>query len=926
MQGGCSYGSAKLNKHFRNVNKIAKLWNESSGIREVHGRIRLMANGEMGNQNAIQAIDSLVKTQVNPIKQFHSHFVLSDREAKRLTNAIKNYEKSIKGGSFVSQIANIMGIPHEVVKKSPVANQFMLALDSQVSFERHQIGNMKARTGRIANFIQEAYKDLAKPKWGGRLKASRAVRKIHKLQRNMASSESMRHRAAYDLAIRELLNSDDGKLINDLKTLISMDEKAFRKSSKEYNPNIVEAAKESKIALKELGVVMLHGIDRMRDAYLLKRWGTDDVKSPQIQGHTVTTNFLKRINSSKSRILRKMEDGDYYPQYIIPDLQSLKRSADNMAQLNMTDGKYNKEIEHLSNSVFSNFGIKGGADSPPQHSKEKSQLDLAYNKDPLYVINQYGYDVVGFNRQMEIQYQYAKTMRKLPKDPKVSADFIMGMKTYLDDMYTIAGRGYKDRPKWVNDWMYLLGSATVARTMGLGFTGSIRNLASISFFVTNFGPKVVYDALNLYNTQHNASIENQDNVIRDLQRVEARETGFLFGEGNTQELFTFGLLPSEGVTNVEFDPMVGKIKYSQSGMDKYIKPLASWSVNKLLVFHRLTENASRKWMFRTAFIHKYQQDMAHPEYVESRGGPRAIRDDARNFAINAVNAWAYEYAGHSKSKLIRGVPGSLDAKGNPVDQGKVFIGAASQSMNMLMHYPHSLVGTHYRLLKGAGQSIKAGMLTPTGIAESPELLYFARYAGLYAALQASSVLYNLDFNNIIENDTLEKMKEMAESIIEWDSSDKVTRGALGTWLGPLPDDIRYALEVSGIKNGNRSALEKMLLGNTDYANQYGSDRDKSLWYKIGTEPGRWYSKILPAFRDGRGWDVFRHYFNMYPKKWTKEYHDKYVEPVISKVIGRPMNKKVIGPGGKEKSLKSLATMIQIKKFEQPSNIAKFPFD
>ena len=71
-----------------------------------------------------------------------------------------------------------------------------------------------------------------------------------------------------------------------------------------------------------------------------------------------------------------------------------------------------------------------------------------------------------------------------------------------------------------------------------------------------------------------------------------------------------------------------------------------------------------------------------------------------------------------------------------------------------------------------------------------------------------------------------------------------------------------------------SDFGKIILGYEDYANKTKDEQQVDFWNKIGTEVGRWNSKIIPAVKDGRGMDTFRHWLAMYPRDWTKDYHEK----------------------------------------------------
>ena len=125
-----------------------------------------------------------------------------------------------------------------------------------------------------------------------------------------------------------------------------------------------------------------------------------------------------------------------------------------------------------------------------------------------------------------------------------------------------------------------------------------------------------------------------------------------------------------------------------------------WTLDKALFFHRITENNQRKWMFRVAFNQKYK-------YLINRGTDEAsAKNFAKNFALQTVNAWAYEYAAHAKAKSTRGEWRTIEEMN---DGSKIVsrlkrtgaeygVGAMSEAAMHLMHYPMSLVESTYSQL------------------------------------------------------------------------------------------------------------------------------------------------------------------------------------------------------------------------------------
>ena len=96
---------------------------------------------------------------------------------------------------------------------------------------------------------------------------------------------------------------------------------------------------------------------------------------------------------------------------------------------------------------------------------------------------------------------------------------------------------------------------------------------------------------------------SHDKEFQDMIQKAEQEAGFLFTDV-AKELYTEGLISRKDLQSgkVDFDPLTGKISIDGTPVREALKKGTSWTIDKLLYFHRLTENHQRKWMFRTAFI------------------------------------------------------------------------------------------------------------------------------------------------------------------------------------------------------------------------------------------------------------------------------------------------------------------------------------
>jgi hypothetical protein len=315
-------------------------------------------------------------------------------------------------------------------------------------------------------------------------------------------------------------------------------------------------------------------------------------------------------------------------------------------------------------------------------------------------------------------------------------------------------------------------------------------------------------------------------------------------------------------SDLKFDQSKGEYVYKDTPVRDFIDKASNKTLGFLLSFHRWTENGQRKFMFRTSFINKFQELKATSSISDAQA-----EIFARNFALKMVNGWAYEYAPFAKNKYVRG-------DGFIVDEiGETYIvrkndprPALSEISFHLLHYPMSLLETHIKELKGAGQSIKAGNW------DSPEIQYLMNYGGVVGMIQLGSILLNANLNNILENETVNRLLRIEKDLLDYDDPDKATFGLLSEFTGPTIGHLKYFSIVSGLIKLD-SPLKKIMLGNVDYTEDTEDSR-RYTDYQYSTEYGRFKHKIYPAIRDGRGVDLLRHYLALYPSSWIKEARKK----------------------------------------------------
>ena len=881
MKTPCTPVSIEHEKQIDKMNDLAIEWANPRGkYRNISKRF-----------DSYDAIERNLKTMAQEWlnEPFTDNFYLTDTQWKKLDIHSEMYNKALAGKW--SNIKNI--VPEGISLQDPTARKFEFEYDSAISYERTQLSFNHEMTTKTASAMREAYLSDR----GVRLSiGTKPLNDIRDLQKKILRTESESDRLKLMTKLEDVVASDNGKIIRDFQTLNQMPDADFNQAKrlkrylhKEYdavtgevrsseyvdlNTNTILAAETSRKQLNRMGSVVLDGIVKTKQLI--------DTKYDYVLGDKDSRaykNLMNELNSAKIRIEEGRKKGGYLPRYFLEDVIEMKVRLDGIMDakdVRSTDSAIDIMAETLE-SVNSERMLD-------VMKPRNEQLNNLYNQDPLFVIDQYGKEVTQYNKLATLQKAYIEAMKDIG-----SADmsFVKGLKGFINEQYTVATKGLGERPQFINDLTRTISAVQIARTMGLNFTGAVRNTSSAVYYVAEMGKNNLQEAQKL--------IKYDEEIQAALHAVE-KEQGYLFPD-ISRELIAQGLLPAEGINKSElnYDPMTGKITYEGSEIRAKFEDIQNWTVDHLLFFHKFTENLTRNWMFKTAFASKYKQLRDHPEYMrESKtkdgemitefSGAEARRF-SRNFAQKMVNLYAYEYSIHAKSKFIRGQSFKVDESGENIIVGRSKLlsamkGAGQQVGFQLMHYPMSLLQTHQRKLKGAYVDFKAG----EKVLDSADQMFWLRYAGIFGAgIPLASIAMNIDFNNIIDNDLIRRTKDISNALIADEDNEELQFGLLGQFSGPMVGHLAFAMQVADIVNTDESKLQEIIFGNIDYDDP---EYQKYMWYQLGTFPGQVANKLWPSLRNGRGSDVWRHLFKQYPSKFTKKWNEKLYARQPKKRAGR----------------------------------------
>jgi polyhydroxyalkanoate synthesis regulator phasin len=856
----CFYG--ERNEEFED---IIKHWNSKPIMKKYLGEIGGNKSEDMHSEMYINDVaEHLFRIP------FNSDFNYSKGMVNRMKREINNIESNYKSGKL-GTFRKYFYVADAIANKSPVTRMFYENVNLAINYERNNMDAYLSYSKSIAGHIRNALVnkgDMSKSE------AKKYMKRMQELETKIMRAGTADDTNEYYREYKKLFDDHGADVINDYIALMEMDKGTYQAEKNKYPRDVRLAVEESNELLRQMGGVLINGLDRMQNVV------TQIYDSPILPKSA--RKYIDRIKEAKKKIADGIDKGGYLPHYLLDNIVEMNYRMRGLAEAKNISSK-DQAMENLISRIETMV--------PNQARSRNELLNNIWAKNPFFILTQYSKDVIAFNKINFIQEQYIPAMRRMQKED-TSLEFVRDMRDYIEDTFQVATHGLMERPDWVNGTVRAIMAIETLKSMGLSVTGAIRNGASAAYFFTQNGLLSAGRAIGKYNSHYQGI----------LGEIEA-EQGFKFSEAG-RELVAEGLIPSEGVnvSDIKYDPLTNSVSYRDKGILKKLDPLIDKTVGKSLLFHRFTENATRKWMFRIAWVEAFETLKGHnivdqksykDAEVADKANTKALERMATRFAVKAVNSFAFEYAAHAKASAIGGTaPRSteLTADGKPKMQSRDYATALGEVAFQFLHYPMSFLNLQSKIAKGAYDAALSGQW------DAPELKQALRFAGIYMAVQSLSIATNLDLTNTLENDTVERLKELTEYFTADEKDLKGRkRGMVNDFTGPIVGDMLYALNMFQMYKMPDEEWAKMLTGYIDYyaegdvpdwvnpKKKIDTEEKRNMWNRLNVELARFRTKNWPAIRDGRGIDIFRHELGWYPRshikekrKWVNKYAQRYL--------------------------------------------------
>ena len=777
-----------------------------------------------------------------------------DADWRRISKEIQKESNGLRNPSL-SFLEKYGFVRRGVMRKHAVTNWFNNQINATSNYERVKYGQFSHRNREVSRILrQEVLKRNGQHISFLGIKAEKQLEKLEnklfEILHNIAEAKYNR-KDTLDLdkkanlvrdQIVDVLDSKGGKVLFEFveymnKSPDKITGKIHKEDGTEYSKNIVDAGLEARKMLNEMGDVYIKGLLKHREVINMAILNSHNPSALELAtplGRRVK-KYHERVSERIESIKEGMKEGNYFPHYLMETMFRIEREMEKINNYeNITTSNADSHLTKIESFLST---MRDEMHRSPISVKDRKTL--AYDnwiKNPLAVLKKYGLDAMAFNKNQHLQVAYARTLKHMPKNGEAAE----AMNKYITDVYTLAGKGFTDRPTWVNKTVRVITGFEFLSKLGFGIGTAARNMLSGMYFIQGIGNRKFLKYMTDWNNKSNKDI------VSEIRKVE-EESGFKF-EDMAEELYTEGLVPTKGVLKSDIEMVVdsnGKpsFRYKEGNTWKVIDSSLSKAAGYGAVFQRLTENFLRRHMFRASFFTKYKE-------LKDSGvsSARVLSEKSKSFALDIVNKYAFEYAAHQKAPIAGGHAGAL--------------GASGQILFQFFHYPMSFLQSQSEILRNSKDAVLAGQWN------NPDVMIPIRFASLSLMTHLMSGVFNRDLTRLMENDTVDRIKELIKVLNG--EEDIKGRG----YVGPAVGDLIFWSSLNELITLPDNKFVDLIVG---YNNAYKLTDDQKgarMLSSANVQLSKIVNKHIPTLQSGGNASILMHEFGTYPRAWTRKLHKK----------------------------------------------------
>jgi len=600
------------------------------------------------------------------------------------------------------------------------------------------------------------------------------------------------------------------------------------------------------------------------------------------QADSEDTRGLEEVRKRmEEKYMPKYEAG-FYPHYVrtlnAEFMDGMMQHFDDLQRsVNGRDKSEKKSVKDV---------IKGMNLYMDKHTEARAQdletgkFGYDYSRDFLNSVRNYISDVNRFNftSYMDGHMIDALTsVERIYKTDGAAKGYAQNLVDFITDMH-MATNGDTSVSANTKAWMRTVLGLEFVSKLGLNPRSAARNWFQRLLDFVTWGPVQVgkaKDYLKVIDLGKDVTAENYiDGILKD--------NGLLYDEVSPEFMESGLQAPSSMFKLIEWNNDAGKFEAVKKSRIERVSEKVSWAAGKSSWLHRKAENNNRKHTFKLAYsqMHRWMSNPQFKASLSEQGKTpdqiaSRVRSIAERYAVKMTIMNHFDYADYAKSAALRSKVGRFAGQ--------------------FQHFAFEFFERNMKILRESKYDVLEGNLVgkdAAGLSQAYRMgfLYFL-------APMIASAFSGVDFTNLVEHDTAQRLKQWATFFLGDD--DEVAEAFYGkgpmisTFGGPITSDIIDIGIMMDLIDLNDDSILTLISGMEKY-DPYKSSSDTTKKIRLlNTFLGRALERHIPQLQKGRiGWAVQQE-LGLYPtaearkaQKRVKKLRKQIVPADIEKALSQ----------------------------------------
>ena len=602
--------------------------------------------------------------------------------------------------------------------------------------------------------------------------------------------------------------------------------------------HLADAVTNYQNLMSRLYKTLRFGVNKRIDSVINRMKYLGQIDSDDVMG---LQKVKKRM---EEKYMPKYEQG-FYPHYVKSlNAEFMDGMMKNFDDLQVSVNSRDKSPKRSIKEVIKQMNLYMDKHTEARAKDlETGKFGYNYSRDFLNSVKNYVDDVNRFNFTSYMDGHMLDALTSVEQIYKTNGSakgYGKNLVDFITDMHMATNGDTSVSPN-TRAWMRTVLGMEFVSKLGINPRSAARNWFQRMLDYVTWGPVQISKSKDYLKTINLGKDINAADYIDSV----LKDNGLLYDEVSPEFLQTGLRAPTSMFKIVQWNDNTQKFEKVKESKIEKVSEKVSWLAGKSSWLHRKAENANRKHTFKIAYaqMHKQLDSSMHRTALAEKGLTPAqidnkVRQASERYAIQSTVMNHFDYADYAKSKAMRSKVGRFALQ--------------------FQHYAFEFYERNAKILRESKYDISEGKFygkDAGGLSQAYRMGFFYFLAPLIA-----SAYTGVDFSNLIEHDTSQRLKQWGTFFLGDD--DEVAEAFYGkgplisTFGGPITSDIIDIGVMMDFIDLDDDSILTIISGLEDY-DPYMADSDVTRKIRLAnTFLGRAYERHIPQLRKGRiGWSL-----------------------------------------------------------------------